>query len=389
MRLRLEPWGAWAKLESMPALVALDRDGVRALGVDGAPVWDREAPAASAPLEVHLAVTSRCGAGCEGCYLDARPDGHHVPRADLLATLDAMERAGVFTVAFGGGEPILRDDLDELAAEARARGITPVLTTSGLGLTPERAKRLAGFAQINVSYDGDAAAYAAVRGFDGARAAENAVGLLVASGVRTGVNVVLTRQSFPSLEATLERARELGACEAQLLRYKPAGRAARLEYLDRRLSRAQVAALGPTLRAWVRERADGFRVRIDCALVPLLSGDAELYGKADDFTRAGVLGCEAGAALAAVRSDGRVAPCSFLGPGSARGDALDRGVGDDAATREVRDYPLAPAAPCDACELARVCRGGCKVVSSYVDGVVGPDPECPRVVAHRARESRA
>jgi len=48
-----------------------------------------------------------------------------------------LRDAGVFTVAFGGGEPSTRDDLDQLAHAARARGITPVLTTSGLGLTPD------------------------------------------------------------------------------------------------------------------------------------------------------------------------------------------------------------------------------------------------------------
>ena len=49
---------------------------------------------------------------------------------------------------------------------------------------------------------------------------------IAALGVRVGVNVVLTRESFPRLHETLARARGLGACEAQLLRYKPAGRAA-------------------------------------------------------------------------------------------------------------------------------------------------------------------
>ena len=72
----------------------------------------------SAPLEVHLAVTARCGAGCKGCYLDARPDGVEPPRETLERELDALRDAGVFTVAFGGGEPTTRDDLDVLAAQA-------------------------------------------------------------------------------------------------------------------------------------------------------------------------------------------------------------------------------------------------------------------------------
>src|SRR5207302_1775948 len=104
----------------------------------------------------------------------------------------------------------------------------PVLTTSGLGLSKARIEKLRAFAQVNVSYDGDGDTYARVRGFDGAEAAERAIERLACAGVRVGVNVVLTRDSFARLSETLVRARSLGASEAQLLRYKPVGRAASL-----------------------------------------------------------------------------------------------------------------------------------------------------------------
>ena len=232
-------------------------------------------------FEVHLAVTQRCGAGCEGCYLDARPDGQEPPQDVMLARLDALRDAGVMTVAFGGGEPLTRDDLGLLADAARTRGLTPVLTTSGLGLSPAKVERLRSFAQVNISYDGGSEEYSQVRGFDGARAAESAVTLLAKAGIRVGVNVVLTRQTLPALAVTLRRARTLGAREAQLLRYKPAGRAATLDYLARRLSPAQVDAFGDTLRALTREHvredaAESFSIRIDCSMVPFLSGDPAL-----------------------------------------------------------------------------------------------------------------
>jgi radical SAM protein with 4Fe4S-binding SPASM domain len=385
--LRYERWGAWVKLESEAAIVALDRDGVRALGLDGGDAW-HGAASPSPPLEVHLAVTSRCGAGCEGCYLDARPDGVEPPRDELLRAMDAMRDAGVFTVAFGGGEPTTRDDLDVLADAARARGITPVLTTSGLGLSDARLARLRSFAQVNVSYDGDAETYARVRGFDGASAAERAIERLAAAGIRVGVNVVLTRDSFPRLRETLARARALGACEAQLLRYKPAGRAASLDYLARRLAPDQAAALGPTLRELARTLCEGgcFHVRIDCALVPFLSADDELARDPARLARFGVFGCEAGGALAAFTVEGRVAPCSFARPTDLRAtDLADHAR--DAELARWRAYVASPPEPCASCSLRRVCKGGCKVVSSHVDGAHGPDPECPRVVAHRITAS--
>ena len=385
MILRYEPWGAWAKLESPPALVALDRDAVRAIGFDGGEAWsDVAPPRPSAPIEVHVAVTSRCAAGCTGCYLDARPDGHEPARETIVAALDALARAGVFTVAFGGGEPTTREDLDLLAAAARERGITPVLTTSGLGLGADDAERLRGFAQVNVSYDGASEAYARVRGFDGARHAETAIEALSRAGVPVGVNVVLTRDTFDALEATLERARALGAREAQLLRYKPAGRAASLDYLARRLTPEQGRSLGPLLRRLALRNASGaFRVRIDCALVPFLSADPTI--DAAMLARFGVLGCEGGEALAALRVDGYLAPCSFAEPtASVAGDLAQPGHLDPELAKW-RAWNASPPEPCASCALRPVCRGGCKVVARHVDGAHGSDPECPRVRDHRGR----
>jgi len=389
--VRFESWGAWVKLETMPALVALDRDGVRALGLDGAGTWELPATI-SPPVEVHLAVTARCAAGCEGCYLDARPDGVEPPKATLLARLDALRDAGVFTVAFGGGEPTTRADIGELAEEAKSRGITPVLTTSGLGLSSEKAERLRAFAQVNVSYDGEGEDYAAVRGFDGARAAESAIGMLALAGVRVGVNVVLTRTTFERIGATLRRARSLGALEAQLLRYKPAGRAATLDYLARRLTPEQAASVGPTLRAVSAEhaRAPGeFRIRIDCAMVPFLSADPEIAAAPERLARLGVFGCEAAQALAAVRVDGTVAPCSFAGPTELDASRLGAGMGQDPEIARWRAYASSPAEPCASCSLRSVCKGGCKVVSSFLSETHGPDPECPRVRAFGASHGRA
>ncbi|HZF51635.1 MAG TPA: radical SAM protein [Polyangiaceae bacterium] len=413
-RARVEPFGAWARVDD-GALVAIARPAARRLGIEGGPVWRAEAKKTGdttnetkrkpetpaplpSPLEVHLAVTSRCGAGCRGCYLDARPDGDEPPFDVIKERLRAVAEAGAFTVAFGGGEPLSRPDLGELGAAARALGLVPVVTTSGIGMTRERAESLRSFAQVNVSYDGEAEGYELVRGWDGARTAERAMRLLAGAGVPFGVNVVLTRSSFPRLARTLARAEELGAREAQLLRYKPAGRARGADYLAARLSNEQVRSLLPSLESIARERS--LSLRIDCALVPLLSA-SPLDPSA--LARFGVLGCEAGRHLAAVRIDGLIAPCSFASPSGADvhsgfGHASD-GRKDQAP--EIAETPapwerdpvltafrhLPDVEPCRSCSLREVCRGGCRIVAEHTGGALGPDPECPRVLAH-AHERR-
>jgi radical SAM protein with 4Fe4S-binding SPASM domain len=391
-RARAERFGAWVRFDDAN-LVALDRPTAARLGVKGGALWDGPAGTTTdrpvAPLELHVAVTSRCPASCPGCYLDAGPTGAHVPLAALEATLAAAAQAGVFTIAFGGGEPLTHPDLPALARVARAHGMVPVVTTSGLGLTADKARALADFAQVNVSHDGAAGDYEVVRGFDGAPAAERAMRLLVDAGIPVGANVVLTRASFGDagerLEATAARVATCGAGEIQLLRYKPAGRAASLDYLSRRLLPSQVRAVPAALERLVaRQREGGPSLRIDCALVPFLS---TRFDDAEALRRLGVMGCEAGGALAAVKVDGRLAPCSFA-------SAIDVEAREAPALRGAFAVPPpelarwravadAPPEPCASCPIRAVCRGGCKIVSAHLgDDPFAPDPECPRVRAH-------
>lgn len=358
---RPEPFGAWVRLDDR-TLVAVDHALAERLGVPFG-----KTVASPAPLEVHVAVNARCFAPCTDCYLDARADGEEPPADVMRARLVHVRELGASTVAFGGGEPLLREDLGDLAAFARSLGLVPVMTTSGFGLTEERARELRAFAQINVSHDGVGGAYAAVRGFDGERAAERAIGILARAGIPVGVNLVLTRQSFEHIRETASHVADLGAGELQLLRLKPRGRAARLEYLDKRLSAAQIDALFPAIRAIIDEGR--LSVRIDCALVPLL-GEAlsAMPDPAATLASFGVFGCEAGRHLGALDVAGRDAPCSFSPSFPEERDRF-------------RAYHASPPEPCASCALFSVCRGGCQVVSRHAKGdAFGPDPECPRVI---------
>lgn len=389
---RPEPFGAWVRLDDA-TLLAVDGPLAARLGVPHGGALG----GATRPLELHLAVTARCPAPCTGCYLDARPDGVEPPFEEIVSRLAAARAAGVSTVAFGGGEPLTRRDLGRLAAEARRLGLVPVMTTSGLGLTAARVAELSAFAQINVSHDGVGGGYEAVRGFDGAAHAERAIALLAAAGVPVGVNLVLTRGSLARLAPTAARVAELGAGELQLLRYKPAGRADDPGYADRRLSPAEVDALWPAIERLVAQRR--LRVRIDCAMVPLLSEAllAAVPEPARTLAALGVFGCEAARHLGALTVHGEAAACSFFT--HARSDTLvplsaavpsrppepralatiwDRSEGLDA----LRAYHAAPPEPCRSCALLPVCRGGCQIVSRRERGAFAPDPECPRVRAH-------
>lgn len=388
---RGEPFGAWVRLDDA-TLIAVDRALADRLGLPGFEAPSERPPtSAPRPLELHIAVTSRCPARCDGCYMDARPEGEDPPLDVLFGRLAEARAAGVSTVAFGGGEPLVRSDLGRIAERARELGLVPVMTTSGLGLTAARAGDLKAFAQINVSHDGALGAYRDVRGWDGSTTAERAIELLSGAGIPVGVNVALTRATFERLSATAARAADLGAGELQLLRYKPGGRAADPSYAERRLTPEQTAALWPAIEAIVR--AGRLRVRIDCAMVPLLS--TSLLAVHKDAARAlsalGVFGCEAARHLGGMRIDGEHVPCSFfsvdsLGGHGHQSDRRSLPLAPRPSIAGLRAYHASLPEPCASCALVTVCRGGCQVVSLHTTrttdsagGSFAPDPECPRV----------
>src|SRR5437868_5314949 len=157
VRARAERFGGIVEVARPRALLHVDREMMRELGQPHSPLWDSAAPDDAplvAPTEVHVVLSRRCAAGCTGCYVDATPDGAALSLDEARRILDELAAMGVFHVALGGGEALELDYLFEVAAHARAVGITPNLTTSGLGLDAAAAKRCAIFGQINVSIDG-------------------------------------------------------------------------------------------------------------------------------------------------------------------------------------------------------------------------------------------
>ena len=116
------------------------------------------APVIGPPLWLLAEVTYRCPLHCVFCYNPV--DFAKTERTDELSTADWLRvlreaRAlGAVQCGFSGGEPLMRDDLEELIAEAHRLGYYTNLLTSGVGLTKERAQALkaAGLDHVQLSF---------------------------------------------------------------------------------------------------------------------------------------------------------------------------------------------------------------------------------------------
>src|SRR5688500_18917384 len=102
-------------------------------------------------------LTRTCNLKCVHCYTDseARKYPDELTTEQAKAVLDDLAEFKVPAVLFSGGEPLVRKDLFELAAYARALGLHVVLSTNGTLIDQPIARRFVDlqFAYIGISLD--------------------------------------------------------------------------------------------------------------------------------------------------------------------------------------------------------------------------------------------
>jgi radical SAM protein with 4Fe4S-binding SPASM domain len=375
MRARYESFGGIIALDNPAATLYVDRAFMTTLGYNGSPLWDSEKPALSAPVTAHYAITSRCSLGCKTCYNSSGPaTSDELSTAAARRALDVLARMQVFTVAFGGGEPLTRPDVFALARHARRRGITPTLTTNGHAVDGKIARHCRVFSHIHVSLDGVGDTYRAVRGVDGFQSAARATELLTRSGISVGVNCVVCRPNFDHLEELIRFILALGVRDVIFLRLKPGGRAGS-SYEAMRLTPDQRRTLYPRLRELTLRH--GLHTHVDCAMMPFVYWH---HPDRKQLRLLGAQGCVGGDEIVEIQPDGQVRACSFASESAGSVFNLPESWPIEPAFERFRHWAAAAPEPCRSCAYLALCRGGCHAVTRALTGdSSAADPECPFV----------
>jgi pyrroloquinoline quinone biosynthesis protein E len=139
--------------------------------------------------------------------------------AEWTRVLSEARQLGVLQLGLSGGEPLVRGDVEELAAHARSLGLYTTLVTSGIGLTPARARKLrdAGLEHIQISIqDSDEGSADVIAGMKGVRQKLAAADIVRELGVAFSINVVLHRANIDRVGEIIELAGGLGADRLEL-----------------------------------------------------------------------------------------------------------------------------------------------------------------------------
>jgi len=111
------------------------------------------------PHVVAWNLTRRCNLSCTHCYISAGPWQSTEDELSLVECRRIVDQLVALNPAplliLSGGEPLVREDLPELAAYAKGRGATVVVGTNGTTLTEARVAMLkhAGVSGVAVSVD--------------------------------------------------------------------------------------------------------------------------------------------------------------------------------------------------------------------------------------------
>lgn len=325
------------------------------------------------PEMVGWEITRRCNLACAHCYTAASAHARdEMTTAECVALIGDLARLGAEVIGWTGGEPLLRGDLEDLVAAARAAGLDSGVTTNGILLDAARAASLrdAGMTFVQVSLDGSTAERNAVmrgataeeydRILDGIRVAREA-------GLRVNMAMVLGEETLDDAPRYLELARSLEVPAVRFCGFVPAGRGQGKD-ARRRLSFAG----RDRLRAFV-EAQDGRspRALFDPAFGPL--PPHFLFHE-----------CMAGTATLYIGAHGDVYPCTSLidrrfRVGNVRERSLDALWNDPRMTEIARFDTAQLDEPCRSCAALAGCHGGCRGIAlAHTGRLEGAFPVCLR-----------
>jgi heme b synthase len=329
--------------------------------------------------------TRNCNLSCVHCRA-AATNGPYAGELDTdqgFKLLDEIAEVGKPIIILTGGEPLLRDDIFDLAKHGDRLGLRMVMAPNGTLITPEVAERMAasGIRRISASIDGATKAFHdKFRGVDGAfDAALRGIEYVKAAGIEFQINTTITKTNLDQIPKILELAERLGAAAHHIFLLVPTGRG---KYI---VDQAIDAEEYETTLNWFYDQRDKTPLQLKATCAPhyyrIMRQRAKAEGKTISFQTHGLdavtRGCLAGTGFCFVSHTGVVQPCGYTDVKC--GDITQTTFGEvwnhSPVFLKLRDFKQLEG-KCGACEYHAVC-GGCRARAYEATGnYMAEEPLC-------------
>ncbi len=338
--------------------------------------------------------TRQCNLHCIHCYASATSRGHpeEMDTGEGKALIRDLADFGVPVLLFSGGEPLLREDIFELAGFAQDQGVIPVLSTNGTLITESVARKIRSvdFREVGISLDGIGANNDRFRGERGAyQATLQGIRSCIALGQRVSLRLTITRSNYEEIPAIFRLVEQEGIDRICFYHLAYAGRAEgmRKDDLGHSETRAVIDMIcKQTLELYehghrkeiltVGNHADGVYLYLK-----LMNQDPQRASRVLDLLRANG-GNNSGIRIGAVDNLGNVHPDQFWWHYSL-GNVRQRKFGDiwmdisEPLMRGLKDRKGLLRGRCGQCQHLDLCNGNLRVRGEAVFGDVwAEDPAC-------------
>jgi radical SAM protein with 4Fe4S-binding SPASM domain len=339
--------------------------------------------------------TRRCNLRCAHCYSasGSEPAPDELTGDEARAMIDDLAAFGCPALLVSGGEPLLRADVPDLIAHARAAGLRTVLSTNGTRLDATLAGKLRaiGLSYVGVSLDGASAeTNDRFRGQKGAfDAALTGIRHCLAAGVKVGLRFTVTGQNAADIDGIFDLIEREGIPRVCFYHLVSAGRGGELrnELLPHERTRSVLDRI--LLRS--RERHEAGRP-LEVLTVDNHADGPYLYRKllAENPARAADVyrllqmngGNGSGVSIACVSWDGKVHPDQFW-RNQTVGNVRERPFSkiwsdpDQPLLRQLRNRKKHLRRRCNRCRFLDVCNGNLRARAEAAgNGIWGDDPAC-------------
>ncbi len=366
---------------------------------------------AGVPIAIVWNVTNRCNLRCIHCHQDSSPtcSDSELTTAEAFKVIDNVSDAGLVTLTFSGGEPLVRKDLYDLIGRANDSGLLCTIASNGTLLTAEKARELAkaGIKRVEIGLDGSRPeTHDFLRNKQGSfEATVEAIRCCAAQGFdEIAATMTLYSKNADELHDTMELAEKLGATRFYLNRLIPAGRGVSASYLDvtpKQKADAletlyskfhRSATCGSGIQCYARGMTYYARLGYECSRGRLftvsesLSGHERMFedkfgsqvSKIVNRLAEGFGGCSAGLTYAGLTASGDLTPC--VPASEPLGNLLNQSLEDiwlhNRTLNRIRDRK-ALGGSCGTCSDNRIC-GGCRYTAYVATGDwLGSDVSCP------------
>jgi len=334
-------------------------------------------------------VTRSCMLACKHCRAAARPEPYsgELSTDECFALLDNIASFSKPIIILTGGEPMLREDIYDIAAHATSLDLPVVMAPCGMLVDDASVAKMkdAGIRAISISLDGATAqSHDDFRGVPGAfDASVKGIEAAKRGGLGFQINTTVTRHNRAELDAIRKLTIDLGATIFNPFLLVPTGRGKDLA--DQELSPQQYE----DALHWLADQqiAGEIPIRVTCA--PHYQRIIRQKGVEPGARQ--VKGCMGGQGFAFISHLGKVQICGFLDIecGDVRAEGLDfQKIWETSPLfcqmRDLDSYH----GRCGVCEYRKVC-GGCRARAYAMSGdYLDEEPFCTHQPAKAAEAPR-